>query len=69
MKYQTKGEVAFNLYASAKRGQTYDGKAIPLWGEVGRDVRDAWEAAASGVIDWWNQIGQHERPLTMDDLK
>jgi hypothetical protein len=70
MRHQTPGEVAFDLYAQAKRGKTYDNKPIPAWGEVGRDVKDAWEVAARGVIEWWAVEGSLPRkPLTLDDLK
>lgn len=45
------GQIAFEAYNESKGGKTYDGKPIPPWGEVGDEVRKAWDAAADAVID------------------
>lgn len=43
------GILAFNIYASAMEGSTYDGRPIPAWEELGDNVREAWRAAGTAV--------------------
>mgnify|MGYP000113615389 CR=1 FL=1 len=44
------GQIAFEAYAEAKGGTTYDGKSIPGWDAVSEEVRQAWEVAALAVV-------------------
>lgn len=55
------GEIAFTAYREAAGGQTYDGKSIPQWSELGDHVRDYWEIAALAVLRR-RQVLQVERP-------
>lgn len=45
------GRAAFEAYARAKAGVTYDGKPIPQWCDLSDDVRQAWRAAAAAAIE------------------
>lgn len=48
---KTLGQVAFEAYREKVGGQTYDGKPIPLWGELSERIRQAWEVAAGAVAE------------------
>ena len=53
---QTYGQVAFDSYAAATGGRTYDGRPIPPWGELTDEIRDAWCIAASRTIRAYREI-------------
>jgi hypothetical protein len=58
--------MAFEAYNASRGGVTYDGKPIPPWGEVGDEVRAAWEASASAVMHLAYEIAQDEADEQMD---
>jgi hypothetical protein len=39
------GQVAFNAYAKAMNGKTYDGKPIPQWNDLSKSVQNGWAEA------------------------
>jgi hypothetical protein len=59
---KTLGQIAFEAYAKAKQGVTYDAKPIPEWDALGDDVRAAWDAAAYTAIKVWRLLMQLQEP-------
>lgn len=43
------GQIAYEGYAARTGGKTYDGRDMPEWHDLGRDIQEAWEAAADAV--------------------
>lgn len=44
------GRVGYEAYARATGGKTFDGRAMPTWGELPAGVSAAWAAAAEAVV-------------------
>jgi hypothetical protein len=42
----TPGQLAYQAYAKATGGLTYDGRPMPAWDDLGDRIRHAWAAAA-----------------------
>lgn len=45
------GQIAWEAYAKAVGGLTYDGKPLPTWDELGDRQKEGWEKAAAAVLD------------------
>ena len=43
------GQVAWEAYAKAVGGKTFDDKPLPTWEELGDRQKDGWRAAAEAV--------------------
>jgi hypothetical protein len=49
------GKIAFDAYAEAVGGKTYDGKPIPKWDDLSINIQQAWNKAAWAVMDEVNR--------------
>lgn len=45
-----RGQRAYEGYADSTGGETYDGRDMPAWRDLGERVQTAWIAAAEAVI-------------------
>jgi hypothetical protein len=53
---ETLGQLAFNAYNESKGGTTWDGRPIPKWADLGSEVQTAWEASATAIFNYWNEL-------------
>lgn len=44
-------QMAYEAYAEHQQWKNYAGNPIPPWHEVRQDIKDAWSAAISKVLD------------------
>lgn len=47
-----RGKRAYEGYAEATGGKTYDGRDMPQWRDLGEQVQRAWIAAAASVVSF-----------------
>lgn len=45
------GKMAYEAYAEHQAWKNFAGHPIPPWHEVRQDIKDAWGAAISAVLD------------------
>ena len=45
------GKIAWEAYAEAVGGTTFDDKPLPKWEDLGQRQKDGWGAAASAVLN------------------
>ena len=50
--YAPAARLAWDAYAEASGGKTYDGKPLPTWQELGYKKQAAWMAAARAAMDY-----------------
>jgi hypothetical protein len=43
------GQIAYDAYGEHQAWVVYDGKQMPSWPSVRKDIQDAWQAAAKAV--------------------
>ena len=47
---KTFGQIAFEAYKDFVQGQTHDGKPIPHWEELSRNIQEAWSVGSLAAI-------------------
>lgn len=47
--------LAYEAYAEHQQWQNYQGLPIPVWEIVRDDIKDAWGAAVSAVLDAYTE--------------
>ncbi len=47
---QDLAKVAWDAYAKAVGGTTFDGKGLPEWDDLGERQKQGWDAAAQAVL-------------------
>lgn len=51
------GQVAYHGYFEASNGRSLiSGALLPRWDEQSTEIREAWDAAAAAVIEYWKRI-------------
>lgn len=44
------GQAGYEAYAAKTGGKTFDGRDMPKWDELPDRIKDAWSAAAHGIV-------------------
>lgn len=56
----TLARVAYEAYGHATGFKNYRGEPMPLYGDLGSTIRDAWEAATCAILAELNDIDGQE---------
>lgn len=54
--YEELGQIAWDAYAKAVGGKTFDGKPLPAWEGLGPAQRQGWIGAARAVAGKANEL-------------
>ncbi len=51
--HRTGGQVAYEAYCANSKGKSLvSGELLPKWGELKKEIHNAWEAAAAAAARW-----------------
>lgn len=49
--YHAAGRTGYEAYAKQTGGKTFDGRDMPTWDQLPDRIKDAWAAAAQGILE------------------